>query len=147
MGEAPPNGRLLWVLVPWLLSWLAVQTLGRAPDAFQSARPFERTLPVLQWTELVYASAYVFVPLTVLVIGTQGALRRFAVQGVIAIIVVTVVWLTVPMATARPPNGVACRLVEGMAGRPGSGDQPYADDNVDPGECARASSATLFSVA
>ena len=89
----------------------------------------------------------VFVPLTVLVIGTQGALRRFAVQGVIAIIVVTVVWLTVPMATARPPNGVACRLVEGIAGQPGSGDQPYADDNVDPGERARASSATLFSVA
>lgn len=92
---------LLWVLVPWLLSWLAVQTLGRAPDAFQSARPFERTLPVLQWTELVYASAYVFVPLTVLVIGTQGALRRFAVQGVIAIIVVTVVWLTVPIVAAN----------------------------------------------
>ena len=93
----------LWVLIPWLVAYAAVQTLGRAPDAFQTAFSFERTWLVLQWTEVLYASAYVFVPLAVLVIRTQRALRRYAIEGIIATIVVTLVWLTIPVAAANRP--------------------------------------------
>lgn len=93
----------VWVLLPWLAAWLAVQSLGRAPDAFSTALPLETRWPVWQWTEAVYVSAYVFVPLTVLMARTQRALRRFAIQGVIATCVVTLVWLVVPVAAANRP--------------------------------------------
>ena len=93
----------LWVLIPWLVIYAAVQALGRAPDAFQTAVPFERAWPVLQWTEVLYASAYAFIPLTVLVIRAQRPLRRFAIEGLISIVVVTIVWLTVPVVAANRP--------------------------------------------
>ena len=93
----------VWVLVPWVIAYAAVQVLGRAPDAFPTAFPFERTWPVVQWTELLYASAYVFVPLTVFLIHTRRALGRFAAEGVIAIVVVTFVWLAIPVVAANRP--------------------------------------------
>jgi protein-S-isoprenylcysteine O-methyltransferase Ste14 len=93
----------VWVLIPWLAAYSAVQALGRPPDAFQTALPFERSWPVLQWTEVLYVSAYLFVPVTVLVIRSQRALRHFAVEGLIATVVVTLAWLTIPVvATNRP---------------------------------------------
>ena len=93
----------VWVLIPWLASYFAVQSLGRPPDAFQTALPFERNWRVFEWTELLYASAYVFVPLTVLVIRTQHALRRFATQGLIATVVVVLAWVTIPVVAANRP--------------------------------------------
>jgi protein-S-isoprenylcysteine O-methyltransferase Ste14 len=93
----------VWVLIPWLTGYAAVQAAGRAPDAFQTALPFERSWPVVQWTEVLYASAYAFIPLAVLVIRTQRALRRFAIEGIIATIVVTLVWLTIPVVAANRP--------------------------------------------
>jgi protein-S-isoprenylcysteine O-methyltransferase Ste14 len=105
---------ILWVLVPWLLAWLAVQRLGPARDAFRLALPFERGWPVLQASELVYVSAYLFVPLTPLIIRTRRDLRRFAVSGLLATALVTLIWLTVPAVAAnRPfvPEGVLGRLL------------------------------------
>lgn len=93
----------VWVLIPWLIAYVAVQALGRPPDAFQTALPFERNWPVLEWTEVLYASTYVFVPVTVLVIRSQRALRRFAVEGLITTVVVTLVWLTIPVVAANRP--------------------------------------------
>ncbi len=94
---------LLWVLVPWLIAYFAVQALGPAPDAFRLAPAFERNWPVLQWTELLYASTYLFVPLTPLLLRTAAALRRFAVRGILATAVVTTCWLVIPvLATNRP---------------------------------------------
>ena len=93
----------VWVLIPWLAAYSAVQALGRPPDAFETALPFERNWAVVQWTEVVYASAYLFVPVTVLVIRTRRALRHFAVEGLIATVVVTLVWLTIPVVAANRP--------------------------------------------
>jgi hypothetical protein len=106
-GEAPTAAEraavFVWVLIPWLVAYSAVQALGRAPDAFTTVLPLEREWPVIQWTELLYASAYVFVPLTALVIRTRRALGRFAIEGLIATAIVTLVWLAVPaVATNRP---------------------------------------------
>ena len=104
-GEPPTGAQrvavFVWVLVPWVVAYSAVQMLGRAPDAFQTALPFERGWPVVQWTELLYASTYLFVPVTALVIRTRRALGRFATQGLIATVVVTLVWLAVPVVAAN----------------------------------------------
>jgi protein-S-isoprenylcysteine O-methyltransferase Ste14/prolipoprotein diacylglyceryltransferase len=117
-GEPPTIAQriavFLWVLIPWVTAYLAVQALGRPPDAFRTALPFERSWPVMQWTELLYASTYVFVPATALVIRTRRALGRFAVEGLVATVVVTLVWLTIPVVAAnRPfePSGWAGRLL------------------------------------
>jgi len=107
-GEGPASAParvavVLWVLAPWLIAYAAVQALGRPPDAFGTALSFERDWPVFPWTELVYVSCYLFVPLTVLVLRTARDLRRFGVQGIIGTVLVTLCWLTIPVvATNRP---------------------------------------------
>lgn len=94
---------ILWVMLPWLLAWLALQRLGPARDGFGLTLPFERGWPVLQASELVYISTYLFVPLTPLIIRTRGDLRRFAVSGVLATALVTLIWLTVPVVASNRP--------------------------------------------
>ena len=106
-GEPPTAAQraavVLWVLVPWLVVYYAAQALGPAHDAFRTVLPIESHWPVLQWTELVYASVYLLVPLTVLLVRTQHDLRRYAVQGMIATVLVGLVWFAVPVvATNRP---------------------------------------------
>ena len=93
----------LWVVIPWVVIFYAVQALGRPADAFGTMLPFESRSTVLQWTELGYVSAYLFIPVTALLIRTQHDLRRFAVQALIGIVVVSIAWLTIPVvATNRP---------------------------------------------
>jgi protein-S-isoprenylcysteine O-methyltransferase Ste14 len=91
----------VWVLIPWMATWFAAQAVGRAPDVFETALPFERTWPVWQWTELLYVTAYVFVPVTALVTTSQRALRRFAVSGSIATLIVTLSWFMIPVVAAN----------------------------------------------
>jgi protein-S-isoprenylcysteine O-methyltransferase Ste14 len=117
-GAAPtPAHRLavfVWIFLPWLVAYYAMQALGRPPDAFGTALAFERGWPVLQWTELLYVSAYVFIPLTALVVRTRRDLRRFAVHSAVAALVVTLIWLVVPVvAFNRPfqPSGALGRLL------------------------------------
>ena len=93
----------LWVLIPWVVIFYAVQALGRQADAFGTMLPFESGWTVLQWTELGYVSAYLFIPVTVLLIRTQRDLRRFAVQALIAIVVVSIAWLTIPVVAINRP--------------------------------------------
>jgi protein-S-isoprenylcysteine O-methyltransferase Ste14 len=117
-GDPPtPAQRIavfLWVFLPWLILYYAVQALGRPADAFGTILPFERRWPVWPWTEALYASAYLFIPLTVLVIRTGRDLRRFAVQSAVATAIVGLVWLVVPVvAINRPfsPTGPLGRLL------------------------------------
>ncbi len=119
----PDDGRPGWndraavflrVLLPWLLIYVAVQTLGRAPDVFVTTMPFERRWPVLPWTEAVYASTYLFIPLTPLLIATRRELRAFAIRGLVATTIVAVCWLVIPVvADNRPfdPAGPMGRLL------------------------------------
>lgn len=113
-GAAHRAAVFVWVLIPWVVIFYAVQALGRQADAFGTMLPFERGWRVLQWTELGYVSAYVFIPLTALLIRTQRDLRRFAVQALVAIVVVSIAWLTIPVvATNRPfvPTSALGRLL------------------------------------
>ena len=92
---------VVWVLIPWLGTWFAAQAIGRAPDVFETALSFERTWPVWQWTELLYVTAYIFIPLTVVVATSGRSLRRFAVSGSIATVIVSLCWLTIPVVAAN----------------------------------------------
>lgn len=106
-AAAPPAAErvavFVWVLLPWLIVYFGVQALGRPLDAFGTQLPFERSWPVLQWSELAYVSAYLFIPLTVVLIQTRAALRRFAIQSALATVVTAVVWIVVPVAATNRP--------------------------------------------
>lgn len=93
----------LWVLLPWLLIYMSLQALGPAPDAFGTALPFETRWPVWQWTEALYFSTYLFVPLTPLVVQSARGLRRFAIQGALATGVIGLVWVVVPVVAVNRP--------------------------------------------
>jgi protein-S-isoprenylcysteine O-methyltransferase Ste14 len=104
----------LLVLLPWLLVYEAVHQLGVPADALPSHLPFERDLPVVEWTEAVYASAYVLVLATPLLLRSRPALRRFAVLGLLSTVTVTLIYLTVPLvAPPRPfdPSSALGRLL------------------------------------
>lgn len=91
------------VFLPWMVAFEAVVWLGVPPDAVEAFVPFERSWPVLEWTEAVYGSVYVFVPAAIFVAPRRRDLRRFAVTGLIATVSATLVYLTVPLiAPPRP---------------------------------------------
>lgn len=94
---------LIWVFVPWLLAYFAVQGLGRPPDAFSTSLPGEAGLPVWPWMEVPYASAYLLVPLTVVAARSRRALRTFAVSGLVGTAVVTLCWLVIPVVAVHRP--------------------------------------------
>ena len=98
----------LWVLIPWLVIFYAVQALGRQADAFGTMLPFESGWTVLQWTELGYVSAYLFIPLT----GTAdpNAARSPPLRGI------------------RPDRD--CRGLDRVADDSGSGNQPTVRPHV-----------------
>ncbi|NIR43876.1 MAG: hypothetical protein GWN99_07860 [Gemmatimonadetes bacterium] len=93
----------LLVLIPWSLAFEAVYRLGIPADAIIAHFPFERDWPVLEWTEAIYGSVYLFVLSTPLILTTQRDLRRLAELGLIATAVVTVVYLTVPLVAPPRP--------------------------------------------
>ena len=49
------------VFLPWLVLFEAVELLGVPPDAVSEWQRWERSLPVIPWTEVVYALTYPFV--------------------------------------------------------------------------------------
>ena len=98
----------LLVLLPWLILYEAVKVLGVPKDGVSVFLPFEKSLPVWEWTETIYASAYVFVVAVPLVGGSRRALREFSVAGLIGTALTVLIFLAIPIvATPRPfvPDG------------------------------------------
>ncbi|MBV9924576.1 MAG: prolipoprotein diacylglyceryl transferase [Acidobacteria bacterium] len=96
------------VLLPWLILYEAVRLIGVPKDAFVAYFPFEKYIPVYEATELVYASTYALVLLAPLVARTRRDLREFAIRGLFATGLVTLLFLVVPLvAPPRPfvPRG------------------------------------------
>jgi hypothetical protein len=103
---------VLLVFAPWAIAYEAVYLLGVPHDAIEIFLPFERSWPVLEWTEAIYASAYLFVPAALLVAPTKAALRQFAVTALIATAVVIPLYLTVPIIA--PPRAFEPQSVWGQ---------------------------------
>jgi protein-S-isoprenylcysteine O-methyltransferase Ste14 len=74
----------LVVLLSWLVLYELMWRIGREAGAVATYLPFESRLPVIEQTEIIYASTYLVVILTPLLAVSGHALRRFAQRGLIA---------------------------------------------------------------
>lgn len=93
----------LLALGPWLVLYELFAWTGPAPDAIDGTLPFERSWPVLQWTEIFYASSYPGVVLASFVAPTRAELRRFATRVLLAMAAVFPLFLALPfVAPTRP---------------------------------------------
>jgi prolipoprotein diacylglyceryltransferase/protein-S-isoprenylcysteine O-methyltransferase Ste14 len=104
----------LLVLLPWLLAYEALHVIGVPRDAIVSHLPFEDAWPVVEWTEIIYVSAYAMILATPFLVRSRQALRQFAVTGLLATAIVTFIYVLVPLiAPPRPfePTTLAGRLL------------------------------------
>jgi membrane-associated phospholipid phosphatase len=117
--DAPPSwlARLIVfpvLFIPWLVVYEWVVYRGPAAGAFQTYLPGEWRWPVWQWMEVLYVSPYLLVTLAPLIARTRGVLRRFLAAGLIATVLVTLIFVTLPAyAPPRPfePSGVLGRMM------------------------------------
>ncbi len=98
----PPTAIERWntylcVLFPWVLLYEAVVILGIPPDATSAFLPFENRLRVWEWTEVFYASCYPIAAFAPFAAKTARDLRRFAVQGLLAMAVAFPLYLLLPL--------------------------------------------------
>lgn len=113
-----PNERVsayLFVLLPWLTLYEMVVLLGVPPDAVEAYFPFERRIPVVEASEIVYASTYLVTALAPLLARTRDDLRTFVRRGLLSMALVFPLYLTVPLvATPRAfvPAGWLGALLE-----------------------------------
>ena len=115
---SPPTGWdrasvYLLVFIPWSVAYELAYRLGVPPDAVIAHFSFETQWPVMEWTEVAYGSVYLFVLSVPFIVHTQKALRRFAMLGLIATAVVTLIYLTVPIIA--PPRPFEPRTFLGRA--------------------------------
>jgi protein-S-isoprenylcysteine O-methyltransferase Ste14 len=102
------------VLLPWLILYEALAALGIAPDVVVAYLPFEMELPVLEWTEPLYFSTYFFVVLAPAVASSKRVLRDFAIAGLVATLLMPLLFATIPLiAPPRPftPKGILGELL------------------------------------
>jgi protein-S-isoprenylcysteine O-methyltransferase Ste14 len=94
------------VFAPWLLLYQSVEYLGVPHDARSIYLPWDAWLPVIPWTESVYASTYLFVLAAPLVARRRGDIREFARSGIVATSMITPFYMLVPLvAVAKPVVG------------------------------------------
>jgi len=84
------------VLAPWLAAYGMIWLLGPAPDARSTYLPFEKHLPIFEWTELPYASTYLVVILAPFLVKDADGLRRFAQRGIVASVFLFSLYLLLP---------------------------------------------------
>jgi protein-S-isoprenylcysteine O-methyltransferase Ste14 len=107
-ADAAPTGGeraavLLFVLLPWMVVYEAVNRLGIPPDARSSYMAWEGAVPVVPWTEAIYALSYPYVLLAPFLASRQRDLRRFAIRGLWATLTVGLFYLLVPVVAAAKP--------------------------------------------
>jgi len=98
------------ILLPWLVIFEAIGVLGKAPDAVSTYLPFERNLPILEQTEILYASTYIVVLLTPLLVSSGTALRRFAQLGLWAMALLFPLYLLLPFFVPPRPFHAATAI-------------------------------------
>jgi protein-S-isoprenylcysteine O-methyltransferase Ste14 len=91
------------ILLPWLAIFELFGALGRPVGAVSTWLPLDAHLPIIQQTELLYASTYVVVLLTPLLAVSASALRRFAQRGLVAMAVIFPLYLLLPVFVPPRP--------------------------------------------
>jgi prolipoprotein diacylglyceryltransferase/protein-S-isoprenylcysteine O-methyltransferase Ste14/membrane-associated phospholipid phosphatase len=107
--EEPPSiaDRLsiyLLVLLPWLVAFEAANAITISHQARDGWTRFDNAIPIVPWTELIYALDYPLVLAVPLVLRTRRQLRDFAIDAWIAIVSVTIIYLALPIIVS--PRGV-----------------------------------------
>lgn len=97
----------LVVLLPWLALYELTWHLGRASGAAATYLPFESRLPVMEQTEIIYASTYLVVLLVPLLARSGHTLRRFARCGLIAMALIFPLYLLLPFFVPPRPFTLA----------------------------------------
>lgn len=93
----------LVVLLPWLVGFELVGLLGPMPHSISTWLPFDNRVPVVEATELIYASIYAVVLLLPLAVRSAAALRLFAMRGLAAMAFIFPLYLLLPFyAPPRP---------------------------------------------
>jgi prolipoprotein diacylglyceryltransferase/protein-S-isoprenylcysteine O-methyltransferase Ste14 len=91
------------VLVPWLLLYGTVIHLGSAPDAVSTYTRLDDLIPVLPWTEILYAATYLFVAMVPLIARSRADLRTFCLRGWGAMAIVGSMHLLLPFVAPPKP--------------------------------------------
>lgn len=101
----------LIVLLPWLIVYEAILHLGPPAGAVEAFLPMERSWAVVEWTELIYFSSYIVVPILPLLIQRQRLLRRLTISGIVMTVVFGGLLLVVPLTA--PPRAFEATTVFG----------------------------------
>jgi protein-S-isoprenylcysteine O-methyltransferase Ste14 len=103
-GSQPPRGRnrifaFTCMMIPWMFLYEAVIMLGEPHDIIRTHFPFEHAFPVIEWTELIYATPYVITCLLPLIVKTRDQLRLFMQRGLVTMATVYPFYLAVPLVS------------------------------------------------
>ena len=90
------------VLLPWLILYEWLAALGIPDDAIVAYLSLEKNLPVVEWTEILYASTYLFVIIAPSFAPSRRVLRDFAVGGFAATLLMVLLFLSIPLVA--PPR-------------------------------------------
>ena len=102
----------LLVLIPWLVLYETFVSLGIPSDAIVGYFGFEHNLPILEWTELIYAGTYLIVLLAPLIATSAKILREFSIAGLLATGAMVLFFISIPVIA--PPREF---MPEGLFGR------------------------------
>lgn len=103
----------LFVLIPWLILYEVRVALPPATNSISTFFAFERRIPVLEWTEFVYVSTYLWVCVAPLVASSKKSLRQFCMRGWLSMAIVFPMFFFLPfVAEPRPfgPHTFAAKL-------------------------------------
>jgi hypothetical protein len=107
-GTLPPTGNdrlrfYLFVLLPWLALYEVVLAIGIPPDAISGMSRFEQRLPVLEWTQIFYASTYFMTLFAPVVAKTRGDLRTYSVRALWTMLLAYPAFLLIPLIAPKRP--------------------------------------------
>jgi protein-S-isoprenylcysteine O-methyltransferase Ste14 len=102
------------VFVPWLIIYKAFIFIGAPRDAISTNLPFEKHLPIWEFSEVFYSFAFLFSLSVPLVIKTKEHLRCFITDIWFTIIIVGIIYLVFPMVIKQKdfiPHSFLGRLI------------------------------------
>lgn len=91
------------VLLPWLAIFELVGAMGKPVGAVGTYLPVDFRVPIVEQSEILYASTYIVVLLTPLILRSRVALRQFASQGLAAMAVIFPLYLLLPIFVPPRP--------------------------------------------
>ncbi len=90
----------LVVLLPWLVGFELISILGPLPHGISTWSRVDLQIPIIEATELIYASIYVGVLIAPLLIRSTMVLRLFAMRGLAAMAFIFPLYLVLPFDAA-----------------------------------------------